>query len=130
MSALAGSTRVCRAWWLAGLIGLWLAACARGPVPAGESTARGEPVRYLALGDSYTIGEGVAEAERWPVQLAARLRQRGIAVEESVIVAQTGWTTGELIGALERQAPAGTFGLVSLLAGVNNQYRGLDRAFH
>jgi lysophospholipase L1-like esterase len=81
---------------------------------------------FLALGDSYTIGEAVPEAQRWPVQLAARLRDRGLAVETPQIIARTGWTTDELAAAVERAAPAGPFALVSLLIGVNNQYRGRD----
>ncbi len=80
--------------------------------------------RFLALGDSYTIGESVTPAERWPVQLAARLRADGLALAEPVIIARTGWTTDELAAGLEAAAPAGPFDLVSLLIGVNNQYRG------
>ena len=80
----------------------------------------------MALGDSYTIGESVAPAERWPVRLAALLRQEGVALDEPQIVATTGWTTGELIAGIDRAAPRGPFDLVSLLIGVNNQYRGLE----
>jgi lysophospholipase L1-like esterase len=81
-------------------------------------------VRMLALGDSYTIGEGVAEDDRWPVRLAALLRARGIAVASPVIVARTGWTTDELSAGIDAARPAGSYGLVTLLIGVNNQYRG------
>jgi lysophospholipase L1-like esterase len=81
-------------------------------------------MRFLALGDSYTIGESVAPAERWPVQLASLLRKEGIALDEPLIVAATGWTTGELWAGIDRAAPRGPFELVSLLIGVNNQYRG------
>jgi lysophospholipase L1-like esterase len=83
-------------------------------------------VRYLALGDSYTIGEKVAPEERWPAQLAFLLRARGLAVADPEIVAQTGWTTGELMAGIEKAAPKGPFDLVSLLIGVNDQYRGRD----
>ncbi|HEY4293971.1 SGNH/GDSL hydrolase family protein [Luteibacter sp.] len=79
---------------------------------------------FLALGDSYTIGEGVAEEGRWPVQLAARLRERGIAVDAPRIVATTGWTTDELSSAMDAGALSPGYGLVTLLIGVNNQYRG------
>ncbi|MBD0320779.1 MAG: SGNH/GDSL hydrolase family protein [Gemmatimonadetes bacterium] len=79
---------------------------------------------YLALGDSYTIGEGVPEGERWPVRLAEMLGERGIAVEAPRIIARTGWTTDELDAAIDEAAPQGPYGLVSLLIGVNNQYRG------
>lgn len=81
-------------------------------------------VRYLALGDSYTIGEGVEDAGRWPVQLAARLREAGITIGEPRIIATTGWTTDELAAAMDAAEPLGDWDFVSLLIGVNNQYRG------
>ena len=80
--------------------------------------------RFLALGDSYTIGESVDENDRWPVQLARLLRAEGISMEDPVIIAKTGWTTDELAKAIDEQDPRGPFDLVSLLIGVNNQYRG------
>ena len=82
------------------------------------------PLRYLALGDSYTIGESVPENERWPVQLVNALRTQGAAVENAEIIAQTGWTTDELADAIIAADPQGPYDLVSLLIGVNNQYRG------
>lgn len=84
------------------------------------------PTRYLALGDSYTIGEGVVEQERWPVQLAARLREQGIAIDSPRIIAQTGWTTDELAAAIDAAEPLGEWDFVTLLIGVNDQYRGYD----
>jgi lysophospholipase L1-like esterase len=81
--------------------------------------------RYLALGDSYTIGEGVAPRERWPERLVELLRGAGIRVEAPQIIAKTGWTTGELSDAIDAADPRGPYDLVSLLIGVNNQYRGL-----
>lgn len=81
-------------------------------------------MRYLALGDSYSIGEGVPETGRWPVQLAAALRSRGIAIDDPRIIATTGWTTDELSAAMDAAEPLGTWDRVSLLIGVNNQYRG------
>jgi lysophospholipase L1-like esterase len=89
----------------------------QGGPPAAE-------VRILALGDSYTIGEAVAAGERWPVRLAALLRARGIAVAEPDIVARTGWTTDELSAGIDAAQPRGPYDIVTLLLGVNNQYRG------
>ncbi len=79
---------------------------------------------YLALGDSYTIGEGVEPAGRWPMQLAAALRDIGVDVDDPTIIATTGWTTDELEAGIDAAAPQGTFACVSLLIGVNDQYRG------
>ncbi|KRD76087.1 lysophospholipase [Lysobacter sp. Root983] len=78
---------------------------------------------YLALGDSYTIGEAVEEAGRWPVQLARALRDEGATLAWPRIIATTGWTTDELSTALDAAEPLGRWELVSLLIGVNNQYR-------
>jgi lysophospholipase L1-like esterase len=83
-------------------------------------------MRFLALGDSYTIGESVDAAERWPVQLAKRLRDEGVSMEDPLIIATTGWTTDELAAGIAQRNPQGPFDLVSLLIGVNNQYRGRD----
>jgi lysophospholipase L1-like esterase len=79
---------------------------------------------FLALGDSYTIGEGAPPSGRWPAQLAARLRGEGIEVVDPQIVAATGWATDELSAALDAAAIGPPFALVTLLIGVNNQYRG------
>ena len=82
---------------------------------------------YLALGDSYTIGEGVAESGRWPVQLADALRQLQVPLRDPRIIATTGWTTDELAHAMdEARLVDGEWDFVSLLIGVNNQYRGRD----
>lgn len=87
-------------------------------------SAPGRPLRYLALGDSYTIGEGVDPAGSWPMQLARALRAEGIGLAEPDVIATTGWTTDELDAAIDAAGPACDHGLVSLLIGVNNQYRG------
>jgi len=79
---------------------------------------------YLALGDSYTIGEGVTISERWPVQLTQALKAKNFDVETPQIIARTGWTTDELMRAIDEANISDTFDLVSLLIGVNNQYRG------
>jgi lysophospholipase L1-like esterase len=80
----------------------------------------------LSLGDSYTIGEGVSPEESWPFMLKDRLAGEKIVVGDVRVIAKTGWTTGELIDAIEKARPSGPYDLVTLLAGVNNQYRGLD----
>jgi lysophospholipase L1-like esterase len=85
-------------------------------------------MRFLALGDSYTIGESVAPKERWPVQLAALVRARGVPLGDPAIIAATGWTTDELAAGIDHANPQGTYDLVSLLIGVNNQYRGRGQA--
>jgi lysophospholipase L1-like esterase len=84
--------------------------------------------RFLALGDSYTIGEGVDPAERWPERVVALLRARGTNVGDPEIIARTGWTTDELAAGIAAAAPRGPYDLVSLLIGVNNQFRGRDAA--
>jgi lysophospholipase L1-like esterase len=92
-------------------------------MPAGGDVTG---LSYLALGDSYTIGEGVAADARWTHQLAAALRAEGIALHDPRTIARTGWTTDELDAAIDAEAPASNYGLVTLLIGVNNQYRGRD----
>lgn len=97
------------------------------------------PARYLALGDSYTIGESVPADARWPNRLADLLRADGVDIANPQIIARTGWTTDELDAALDAVEggatvmmtgaepalrPAPPYQLVSLLIGVNNQYRG------
>jgi lysophospholipase L1-like esterase len=79
---------------------------------------------YLALGDSYTIGEAVAAHERWPAVLVQRLRHGGMPIDEPQIVAVTGWTTDELAQGMDAAALLSPYGLVTLQIGVNNQYRG------
>lgn len=80
----------------------------------------------LSLGDSYTIGEGVEEADRFPNQAVMQLHLKGIFVEKPKIIATTGWTTDELMKAIQQENLSGTFDFVTLLIGVNNQYRGRD----
>lgn len=81
-------------------------------------------LKYLALGDSYTIGESVAEAERWPVQLVQRWRSAGRAVADPRIIATTGWRTDDLQKAMTTANLSNDWDIVSLLIGVNNQYQG------
>lgn len=82
-------------------------------------------IRYLALGDSYTIGESVAESERFPNQLGSLLAKEEYPTEVKII-ARTGWTTSELWEGIQKTSLQPPYDLVSLLIGVNNQYRGYD----
>ena len=82
---------------------------------------------YLALGDSYTVGEAVTARESWPAQLARALEHRGVAVGDPQIIARTGWTTGDLGQAMDAAALTAQRHLVTLQIGVNNQYRGEAR---
>jgi len=81
-------------------------------------------LRYLALGDSYTIGEDVPAHARWPAQLVDKLRAQGLAIGDPKIVAVTGWTTDELSAGMDQASLTPGYDLVTLLIGVNNQYRG------
>ena len=89
---------------------------------------QGAAISYLALGDSYTIGEAVAQSESFPYQLVAELNDRtgsvAILTQTPVIIAKTGWTTDELQSAIKAASLTKTFDMVTLLIGVNNQYRG------
>ena len=115
-----------------------LVGCARpssmlAPLTTSTVTATplaGPPIPFLALGDSYTIGEGERAARRWPVQVAALARQRGLFLAKPKIIARTGWTTAELQDAIKAANNHQTYGLVSLLIGVNNQYRGQSVALY
>ncbi len=78
---------------------------------------------YLALGDSYTIGEGCALHENFPYQVVQLLRSNNIQCHPPEIVAKTGWTTTELLGHLNTVILNGSYDWISLLIGVNNQYR-------
>jgi len=91
---------------------------------AAPVAAASTSVPYLALGDSYTIGESVPTADRWPVQLARMSQNQPVPLASPDIIARTGWTTAELQVAIDDANNHKTYGLVSLLIGVNNQYRG------
>jgi lysophospholipase L1-like esterase len=78
----------------------------------------------LSLGDSYTIGEGVEPEKRWPVQLAVAMRSLGLQVRDPQIIARTGWTTDELRKGIEETQVDARYDWVTVLIGVNNQYRG------
>lgn len=119
------------------LLPLLLFSCLYGckPTPPEAPEVPDPPVEnpvfvgsFLALGDSYTIGESVVPEGRWPVQLADSLRLRDINLGDPRIIARTGWTTADLDKGIEQAELNQTYDLVSLLIGVNNQYRGYEFA--
>ena len=89
-----------------------------------ETQTNNEPIQYLALGDSYTIGQGVDTLDRWPNQLRSKLEQDGYTIEKTDIIAQTGWKTSDLLNAIE-DSSLENYNLMSLLIGVNNQFSGI-----
>lgn len=95
------------------------------PPPADTST---DPKFYLALGDSYTIGQSVLVEERFPMQTVKGLAALSVNFTTPEIIAKTGWTTGNLINAITTNPPKRlTYDAVSLLIGVNNQYQHLSQ---
>ena len=80
----------------------------------------------LCLGDSYTIGQSVAEQDRFPNQAVSVLKSKNIFFSEPKIIAMTGWTTDELANAIHTGNDKNFYDIVTLLIGVNNQYRGRD----
>lgn len=89
-----------------------------------STSAQQKKYSYLALGDSYTVGESVPVYENFPYQLVQALRVKGIACYAPEIVAKTGWTTDELEAGIKKTSFLPSYDLVTLLIGVNNQYRG------
>ncbi len=81
-------------------------------------------LHYLALGDSYTIGQSVDLAQSFPFQLKTSLGMQGYVVADPKIIAVTGWTTTDLINAITQASLAQKYDIVTLLIGVNNQYQG------
>lgn len=102
---------------------LFLSQMIMGNPLSSQNLSSEGPIRFLALGDSYTIGESVEPSENWPHQLYSKLAQLGYQTDSLCIIAKTGWRTDQLIEALEMQNPQ-DFNLTSLLIGVNNQYQG------
>jgi len=93
--------------------------------PISNASISGKTFSYLALGDSYTIGQGIDEADNWPNQLKGQLLSRTVNLNPVKIIAKTGWTTDSLLKAIEEQNP-NQFDLVSLMIGVNNQFQNIS----
>lgn len=98
--------------------------CSPSQKSSEDNNLKKSKLKLLALGDSYTIGESVDPSNRWPVMLVNQLREEGFDFEDPTIIARTGWTTDELLKEIININPTGNFDIVTLLIGVNNQYRG------
>lgn len=98
--------------------------------PAADSLATDSSTHsYLALGDSYTIGQSVSVTDRYPVQAAGLIRAAHVNCADPEIIATTGWTTANLLDAIYQKAvPVPPYDIVTLLIGVNNQYQGGSQA--
>lgn len=104
----------------------FLGACsAGGAVLTNSGGASEDAMRYLALGDSYTIGQGVEASSRWPVLLTSAMARAGCGEYALTMLARTGWTAAELHAEMRRQALQGPYELITVQVGVNDQYRGL-----
>jgi lysophospholipase L1-like esterase len=108
------------------LFGLIFLVVATYTNPCMAQQTQQHKLKFLALGDSYTIGESVAENERWPVQLVHQLRKYDLDFALPEIIATTGWRTDDLKSAIKDSDLKPTYDLVSLLIGVNNQYQGIS----
>jgi len=96
--------------------------------PKDTTKTVADSLNYLALGDSYTIGEAVPDTQSFPYQLAELLKTQSIGVKKPAIIAVTGWTTDNLITAITNSRLVGKkYDFVTLLIGVNDQYQGLSQ---
>jgi lysophospholipase L1-like esterase len=95
-------------------------------IACNKNTMENKPYTYLALGDSYTIGQSVQPKECFPIQLVDSLKQKEINISEPQIIAKTGWTTDELLQGIDKAGLLNHYDLLTLLIGVNNQYNGLS----
>lgn len=94
-----------------------------GPI---TSIGQNESIPFLALGDSYTAATSESTINSWPEQLVQILKKKGTSVNTPEILAKAGWTSTDLLKTIEAQQLVPSYGLVSLLIGVNNQYKGKD----
>lgn len=126
-------TLFCKSTWVLLFISLFSCAKEIKTIPDNMEPLTSPPssdtvYSYLALGDSYTIGQNVSEQERFPYLTANLLKTQGIAVKTPGYIAQTGWSTAALQEAIKHAEPLGNYDFVTLLIGVNDQYQHLDTA--
>lgn len=98
----------------------------KNSAPGNFIDADKDSLTYLALGDSYTIGTGVLQNERWPTQLVVSLHDDDVPIKNPIYIAANGWTTRNLLTAIEARELDSSYNMISLLIGVNNQYQQLD----
>jgi len=108
-----------RIFWVV-LMAALLSACA-APTATDQDAAR-----VLALGDSYTVGEGLSAEQSWSAQLSRALEAEETAVGELQVIARTGWTSEALLSALQEADPQGPYHLVTVMVGVNDQFNSLS----
>jgi lysophospholipase L1-like esterase len=108
----------------------WAVACIKHNTnPVMAASPKGA-LTYLALGDSYTIGQSVSVRDRYPTQAVTMLKADDLPYNDPDVIAVTGWTTADLLAALPDTAPSSPYHIVSLLIGVNNQYQGLSQSLY
>jgi lysophospholipase L1-like esterase len=112
-------------WTLVLFIGFVLLSCQKPSEAALKPKNDSTSISWLALGDSYTIGQGVNTAERFPAQTLELLKLRSIKTAQLTYVATTGWTSGELDKSMSQQNLA-YYDFVTVLIGVNDQFQGID----
>ena len=112
-------------WTLVLFIGFVLLSCQKPSEAALKPKNDSTSISWLALGDSYTIGQGVNTAERFPAQTLELLKSRSIKTAQLTYVATTGWTSGELDKSISQQNLA-YYDFVTVLIGVNDQFQGVD----
>jgi len=109
-------------------LGINILSCSNKTVPTMNKKDNKNAIKYLAIGDSYTIGEQVQSKDNFPNQVYRLMKNDFSDFTEPRIIAKTGWTTDELekgiIAALKTEPLQASYNFVSLLIGVNNQYRG------
>ena len=112
-------------WTLVLFIGLILLSCQKPSELALKAKDDSTSISWLALGDSYTIGQGVNASERFPAQTLDLLKLRKIKTAQLTYIATTGWTSAQLDKSIIEQNSS-NYDFVTVLIGVNDQFQGID----